>query len=72
LRAEPALTAKRFTERRGQFMSASLIASQFERLETPEPEENALTLDVSQPLSMLVEFVERTLDGRQGKTFLSE
>jgi gluconokinase len=40
-------------------MPASLIASQFETLEEPGPDENALTLDVSEPVSMLVEIVAR-------------
>jgi gluconokinase len=61
LRADRALIAQRFAERRGHFMPASLIASQFETLEEPKPDENALTLDVAEPVSILVEIVARVV-----------
>ena len=36
----------RLAERKGHFMPASLLASQFEALETPSPEERAIVVDV--------------------------
>ncbi len=44
LRIDPALAAARFGQRRGHFMPAALIASQFAALEPPDADEAALCL----------------------------
>jgi len=48
LRGERALIADRLTSRRGHFMPASLLESQFDALEEPAPDEEAWVYDVTQ------------------------
>jgi gluconokinase len=48
------LIAERMAARPGHFMPTSLLDSQFAALEPPEPEENAITVDIDQPLESLV------------------
>jgi gluconokinase len=57
LRADRALITQRFAERRGHFMPASLIDSQFATLEEPGPDENVLVLEVARPIAALIETV---------------
>lgn len=52
-----ALIQQRLTERRGHFMPAGLLASQFETLEEPE---DTLTLDVTHPPEILVRCLRQT------------
>jgi gluconokinase len=54
LRASRALVAERIANRKGHFMPASLIDSQFEALEEPSPDENAWAVDVSEAAHVLV------------------
>jgi gluconokinase len=49
LRAERDELTRRLNNRPGHYMPASLIASQFDALEPPEPDEPALALDASAP-----------------------
>lgn len=49
-----ALIAKRMAARSGHFMPASLLDSQFATLEPPAPDEDAITVDIDQPLDRLV------------------
>ena len=47
LRGDRALIGERIASRRGHYMPASLLESQFEALEEPSPDENAWTYDVT-------------------------
>ncbi|MGG5821577.1 gluconokinase [Falsiroseomonas sp. HW251] len=47
LRGDMALVASRQAARRGHFMPASLVASQYATLEEPAPEESVIELDVA-------------------------
>lgn len=49
-----ALIATRMAARSGHFMPASLLDSQFATLEPPGPDEEAITVDIDQPLDRLV------------------
>ena len=46
---------ERMSHRLGHFMPLSLLESQFRDLEPPESDENAVTVDVDQPLDHLVD-----------------
>lgn len=48
------LIAERMAARSGHFMPASLLDSQFAALEPPGPDENAITVEIDQPLDRLV------------------
>lgn len=45
---------RRMRERKGHFMPASLLDSQLATLERPATDERALTLDIDQPVGLLV------------------
>jgi gluconokinase len=57
------LIRQRLQERRGHFMKAELLASQFEALEAPDASEGVLTVDVSQRPQRIVEAITRELTG---------
>ena len=57
------LIRQRLKERRGHFMKADLLASQFEALEAPDASEGVLTVDVSQKPQRIVEAIKRELTG---------
>ncbi|HVB90344.1 MAG TPA: gluconokinase [Beijerinckiaceae bacterium] len=61
LRGERNLIASRLSARRGHFMAPSLLDSQFEALEEPEPAEAALMLDIGRAPEMLVDEAARWL-----------
>jgi gluconokinase len=46
--------ASRMAARTGHYMPTTLLDSQFATLELPTPEENALTVDIDQPLDAIV------------------
>jgi gluconokinase len=46
--------AQRLAARQGHYMPASLLQSQLDALEMPAPDENALTLDLTEPVDLLV------------------
>ena len=54
LEIDPATAKRRVGNRKGHFMPASLVDSQFAILEAPAAEERALTLDGTRPVAKLV------------------
>ncbi|PDT39547.1 MULTISPECIES: gluconokinase [Sinorhizobium] len=54
---------RRMKERQGHFMPAALLASQFAALEPPAPDENAISVDIDQPLEAVVEAIAAQLGG---------
>jgi carbohydrate kinase (thermoresistant glucokinase family) len=48
------LIGERVRARRGHFMPATLLDSQFAALEPPAPEENAITVSVDEPIDSIV------------------
>ncbi|MEO5756228.1 MAG: gluconokinase [Mesorhizobium sp.] len=58
---DPATARRRVGKRKGHFMPASLVDSQFAILEAPAADERALTLDATRPIGDLV----RTVAGAQ-------
>jgi ribose 5-phosphate isomerase A len=61
LRGVRDLIAERLAGRCGHFMPASLLQSQLDTLEEPDPGENALTLDAASPPGQLAEEIIRRL-----------
>jgi len=61
LKGTKELIARRLAARHGHFMPANLLASQFEALEEPAPEEHAITVDVGKPPSALVDEIVAAL-----------
>jgi ribose 5-phosphate isomerase A len=61
LRGSPALIAERLAGRQGHFMPTSLLQSQFDTLEEPGPEEDALIVDVVPPAREVAEAIIRRL-----------
>jgi gluconokinase len=57
------LIRQRLKARRGHFMKAALLASQFATLEVPDASEGVLTVDVSQSPQQIVEAIKRELAG---------
>ena len=57
----PALLATRTAHRPGHYMPASLLASQFATLEPPGADEHALTFDVAQSPSSIVDAVHAAI-----------
>ncbi|WP_155951219.1 gluconokinase [Rhizobium mesoamericanum] len=54
---------KRIKERQGHFMPPALLASQFAALQPPGPDENAISVDIDQPLDAVVEAIVAQLGG---------
>ncbi|WP_404927920.1 gluconokinase [Mesorhizobium sp. ORM16] len=54
LEIDPAMARLRVASRKGHFMPASLVDSQFAILEPPAADERALTLDATRPIADLV------------------
>lgn len=54
LQGEKSLIAERMGRRTGHFMPATLLDSQFQALEPPEPGERAITVRIDQPLEGIV------------------
>ncbi|XP_020668479.3 putative gluconokinase isoform X1 [Pogona vitticeps] len=52
------LIAKRIEKRKGHFMPAALLQSQFDTLEPPSPPENFLTISLEKPVSEIVAEIE--------------
>ena len=55
------LIAERLKKRKGHFMPPDLLESQFRALETPAPEENALTVSINSPINTIVEDIVHRL-----------
>lgn len=62
------LIAERIAQRSDHFMPASLLDSQFETLEPPGPEENAIIVSVDQPLDKTVDRLVAELTQRSATT----
>jgi gluconokinase len=54
---------KRMKARQGHFMPPALLASQFAALEPPGPDENAISVDIDQPLDAVVDSTVTKLGG---------
>ena len=54
LHGDPALLAARIGQRTGHYMPATLLPSQLQTLEPPDPDEAPITLDIAQPPEALV------------------
>ena len=54
LKGSPELIAERMAQRRGHFMPAALLESQFATLEEPAPDEHAWVCDIRQPPDAIV------------------
>lgn len=61
LRGSRQLLAKRLAARRGHFMPASLLDSQFAALEPPGPDENPITAEIDRPIDLIVADVAAAL-----------
>jgi gluconokinase len=59
-----AVIEARMAARKGHFMPVSLLDSQFAALEPPEPDEDALSVDIDQPLAAIVTAIAADLEGR--------
>jgi gluconokinase len=55
LQITPEAARRRVANRRGHFMPASLVDSQFEALEPPDADENALSINAEKPIAEIVE-----------------
>ena len=62
LRGDYALVEKQLRSRRGHFMNAALLQSQFDDLEEPQPDENILTIELGQTPEEIVERIEAKLN----------
>ncbi len=58
-----AVIGARMRARHGHFMPPALLDSQFKTLEPPEPDENAVTVDIDQPLEKIVAAIRLALAG---------
>ncbi len=54
---------ERMKARKGHFMPSALLASQFAALEPPGPDENAVSVDIDQPLDAVVDSIVTQLRG---------
>ena len=59
------LLQQRLAARQGHYMPASLLPSQLATLELPQPDENALVMDIGQPLEQLTKEALRHLRTQQ-------
>ena len=59
LRGSETLLAARVADRKGHFMPPALLASQLATFEPPSPDEDALTVDIDQPVEAQVEEIAR-------------
>jgi gluconokinase len=62
LRGDYALVEKQLRSRRGHFMNAALLQSQFDDLEEPQPDENILTIELGQTPEEIVARIEAKLN----------
>jgi gluconokinase len=61
LHGDRELIASRLRHRTSHFMPAELLDSQIETLEEPAPDEGAISIDVANPLSTIVDTIVRDL-----------
>jgi gluconokinase len=62
LRGDYALIERQLRRRRGHFMNPALLQSQFADLEEPEPDEDAITIDLERAPEELVDEIKAKLD----------
>jgi gluconokinase len=62
LRGDYALVEKQLRSRRGHFMNAALLQSQFDDLEEPQPDENVLTIELGRTPEEIVERIKTKLN----------
>jgi gluconokinase len=62
LRGDYALVEKRMRSRHGHFMNATLLQSQFDDLEEPQPDENVLTIQLGRSPQEIVEEIKTNLN----------
>lgn len=63
LAGTPEVIKARMNARKGHFMPAGLLTSQFAALEPPEADENAFSVDIDRPLGAIVEAIVTQLEG---------
>ena len=63
LRGDYALVAEQLCHRHGHFMNPALLRSQFDDLEEPDPDEDAITIQLGRPPQELVEEIKTKLQG---------
>jgi gluconokinase len=63
--ADPKELLRRLTARKHHYMPASLLVSQLDTLERPQPDEAAIALDASRPPAALCEQVVAWLAKRE-------
>ena len=56
------LIADRLAKRKGHFMPAGLLDSQFKTLEPPTPDENPVTVSIDAPVDAIIDDIVRKLD----------
>jgi carbohydrate kinase (thermoresistant glucokinase family) len=56
------LIARRLAARHGHFMPAALLDSQFAALEPPDPDEQAITVDIADSAATDADYVIRALN----------
>jgi carbohydrate kinase (thermoresistant glucokinase family) len=61
LRGDYALVEKQLHSRHGHFMNPALLQSQFDDLEKPQPDENALTVELGRTPQAIVEEIQAKL-----------
>lgn len=66
LAGTPETISGRMNARQGHFMPPELLASQFAALEPPGPEENAISVDIDQPLDAIIDDIVARLGGAKG------
>lgn len=67
LRGDYEFIYQRMVARRGHYMKADMLRSQFDTLEAPSDEENVLTLDIQRGIDdMAVEVERHLIDHRSG------
>ena len=64
LRGDYALVEKQLRSRRGHFMNAALLQSQFDALEEPQPDENVSTIELGRTPEEIVERIKAKLSWR--------
>jgi gluconokinase len=62
LRGDYTLIERQLRRRRGHFMNPALLQSQFADLEEPEPDEDAITIELGRAPEELVEEIKAKLD----------
>lgn len=59
-----AVIEARMAQRQGHYMPVTLLDSQFAALELPQPDENAVTVDIDQPLAAIVASIVDQIERR--------